>query len=275
MRCPKCNAALPIGGKVCRKCNYNVYTQKMETSQTQPAPPQHIPPKPVQTPVPLQPATEKKPSKPASKPKSKAGKWVLTILLALLATGIGRYVGGLAGRSMAENWGKDSESGYSYQDKAEETVNPAFEEFLADRGVSFSPDITAMNSECFAAELEDGMLEILEFGYKGDVVKEQIDTLFYPISGYSDADIALMESNARELFDAMADNSYTTVKYDRIEGMYIVIQLHFTDMDNQSTIQAMTDLGMIQKDASSGKNVDFVSIERTTAALLENGYIQR
>lgn len=275
MRCPKCNDVLPIGGKVCKKCNFNIYTNQYEVS-----PPQPVPVKPVQPPVPPQPVSQQKPTNQKTanqkpKQKSKALTWIITVLVALLATGVGRYVGGLVGRSVAENWQKDSGNGYAYQEEVDATVNPAFDTFLLNRGLTYTPVITAMDSECFAVELEDGMVEILEFGYTGDVVKEQVDTVYYPISDLSEEDISIVEANVRDIFGAMTDSGLAEVRYDRIGEQYLVAQLRFTSLDTKNAIQAMTDAGLLQKDAATGKYVDYISMDKTAAALLENGFVQR
>ena len=39
MRCPKCNGPIPIGGEVCRSCNYNYKTGQYEVIKQEPVPP--------------------------------------------------------------------------------------------------------------------------------------------------------------------------------------------------------------------------------------------
>lgn len=46
MRCPKCNSVLPIGGEVCKSCNYNIYKNQYEQPKPQPKPQPAPQPKP-------------------------------------------------------------------------------------------------------------------------------------------------------------------------------------------------------------------------------------
>ena len=65
-----------------------------------------------------------------------------------------------------------------------------------------------------------------------------------------------------------------TVTYDQSE-YYLVTIITYQDVHKAANIREMTDLGIIDKDYTTGQYATSVSLNKTKADLLANGAIQR
>lgn len=262
MRCPRCNTAIPIGGEMCVKCGCNVNTGKTDPRWTPPEPPKPVPDPPILDPIPVPDPTPPKPQPPKK-------HWFRRILITLLACLIGRYIGSMAGSLWAR-----IELGDISSPKAavQETVNPAFDDYLSQRGLSYSPILK--KSKCVISELETGYFEVLEYGYSGDRLKEFYETIYFSMDGYSADEAENLKANARATFSMMLNPLYTTVE-EEIQGNYLVIRIHYKNLDDQEIIQALIADGMVEADNLLGGTVRYISLEETMKEHLEGGGIQR
>lgn len=286
MRCPKCDSPMPIGGKVCKNCNFNAFTNQYENVPARPVQQpvsRPAPQRPVVNPMPAprpvqQAAPVQQPTQTAQKPQKKKGNWFVRFALCFLAVIIGRTVGYFAGQLMAKDWKSDAPSqNSSYQQSAvpstEKTINPAYTALLEKYGVTYAEKTTSNSAMCFAKEMGDGVLGICETGYSGDVVKEQFETLYLPYSLANGADPDVAEQALKETYDELFGRSYTTIAYSRIEGKYFVVQVHYRDMDNRNTIEGLAKDGLVSN--SDGKLPAFLSAENTAQEMIASGFIQK
>lgn len=280
MRCPRCDIAIPIGGELCTKCGYNVYTKKIDPSWHQPVPkpvppePKPIPPapKPVPpAPKPVPPAPKPEPpapklTPPAPKPKK---QWFRNIFLTLLACLIGRSVGTMAGSLLAQIELGD----VSFrQETVQDTANPAFENYLTQRGLSYVPKLR--KSECIIAELEGGYFEVLEYGHTGDRLTEFYETIYLSTDGYSAVEAETFKSNARTLFDSFLNPLYASME-EEMQGSYFILRIHYRKLDNKDVIQVLINDGLVDANSLAGDSVQYISLEETIEEHIANGGIQR
>lgn len=279
MRCPKCNVAIPIGGEMCVKCGYNVHTRRTDPNWNpppKPVPPTPAPVPPVPDPVPPVPD----PVPPTPKPKPRSSTWkrlVITLIACLIGRGIGHFAGSwIAQRELSDR----STSRPSIFEKAPETTeakeaSPEFQAFLQAHGIlNYEPNIKGKNVECFAIDQGDGIFEFMEFGYSGDTIREFLDMIFIPLSGMSSSEKDAFVNSVKQQFASLSSLNNCTVTYDQSE-YYLVTMISYQDIHKAANIRAMTDLGIIDKDYTSGQYATTVSLSKTKADLLANGAIQR
>lgn len=280
MRCPKCDVAIPIGGDMCVKCGYNVRTKKIDPKWNPPAP-KPVPP----TPAPVPPAPKPVPPipdpvPPTPKPKPRKSFWkklVITIIACLIGRGIGHVAGSwMAHRDLSDR----SASRQAIMEKIPETTetkeaSPEFQAFLQAHGIlNYEPNIKGKNVECFAIDQGDGIFEFMEFGYSGDTIREFQDMIFIPLSGMSGSEKDAVVNSVKQQFAPLSSLNNSTVNYDQSEN-YLVAIITYQDVHKSANIRAMTELGIIDKDYTSGQYATSVSLSKTKADLLANGAIQR
>ena len=145
-----------------------------------------------------------------------------------------------------------------------------FTALLNEWGISYTSKITGASSECFAKAADEYTFEILEYGYNGDTVTEQYDTIYYDISELNESQIQQLEEMLRT--SAAESMPYCNADYQRIGTQFFVVQLHIADMKSKDTLSAMAAAGRIA--LTDGKVPDMISMEISRQGLLNNGYIQ-
>lgn len=296
MRCPKCDSPMPIGGKVCKNCNFNAFTNQYESApvkpvkpvrqpaaqqpvrQTpvqQPAAPRAVPQRPAVNPTPApkpvqQAAPAQKPQQSTVKPQKKKTGWATRIVSAILAVVVAHFAGNMVGNLMGRS-GKQDFGSTSYQvESIKKEPSADFTALLAEQGISYTSKIWTMSSECFAMALDDYTFEILEYGYVGDTVKEQYDTIYYDVSAFNESEIQQIESNIKSSVET--NMPYCTAEYSRMGSQFLVVQLHIDNLDDSETISAMAAAGRVALE--NGKVPNIISMNVSRQGLLGNGYIQ-
>ena len=303
MRCPKCDSPMPIGGKVCKNCNFNAYTNQYESApakpvqpvrqpaaqqparQTpvqQPTAPRAVPQRPAVNPTPVpkpvqQAAPAQKPQQSTVKPQKKKDngfKRLISGALTLVLTVTAGYVAKNLTYNMVTGH-KNKQSVTSQQVAAaptERTINPAYTALLEKHGVTYTEKTSSMESTCLAYE-EDGVLYILELGYWQDVVNEEVDTFYYPLSVY---DENLLKSNIDASIDSHLNlRNHMDVSYSRIGDQYLMVQMHIDNMNHRDVIETLFLSGYLQVDTETFQVPDKISLEATVNEHLANGYIQK
>lgn len=149
-------------------------------------------------------------------------------------------------------------------------VNDAYEEVFTSHNIIDSPAVFMMlDSASFVIESEDGMVEKIEFGYEDDIVKEMVNTVYYPITGLSAEEVDAIDSSMRTAFSAYEEDGFCSVSYNTLSD-YFVITINFTSLDNADNVQKMADFGML-----TGSDVTVISMSETESGLLSSGYIKK
>lgn len=306
MRCPKCDSPMPIGGKVCKNCNFNAITNQYENAPVRPVqqpvrqapvqqpvsrpapqrpvtPPAQAPQRPAVNPTPAprpvqQTAPVQQPPQTTQKPRKKKGNWFVRFALCFLAVIIGRTVGYFAGQLMAKDWNNDTPGqNSSYQQSpapsTEKTINPAYTALLEKYGITYTEKTSSMNSTCLVHE-EDGVLYMLELGYWQDVVNEEVDTFYYPLDTYDEELIKTnIEANLNQMYPGLSD--VMEMSFSKVGEKYLVVQLHIKNINHRDTLETMVASGYLDVDPITKKVPDFISLEATVNSRLAVGDIQK
>lgn len=98
--------------------------------------------------------------------------------------------------------------------------------------------------------------------------------IFIPLSGMSGSEKDAVVNSVKQQFAPLSSLNNSTVNYDQSEN-YLVAIITYQDVHKSANIRAMTELGIIDKDYTSGQYATSVSLSKTKADLLANGAIQR
>lgn len=146
----------------------------------------------------------------------------------------------------------------------------SYEEVFSYRNIIDSPAIFMMlDSASFVLASPDGMVEKLEFGYEDDMVKEMVNTVYYPITGLSAEEVDAIDSSMRTAFSTYESDGFCTVSYNSLSDYY-VITIKFTSLDKAENVKKMGEYGML-----TGTDVTVISMSETESGLINSGYIKK
>lgn len=146
----------------------------------------------------------------------------------------------------------------------------SYEEVFSSRNIIDSPaSFLMLDSASFVIASADGMVEKLEFGYEDDIVKEMVNTVYYPISGMTAEEVETIDSSMRTAFSVYESEEFCSVSYNALSD-YFVITINFTSLDNAENVQKLGELGML-----TGTNVTVISMSETESGLVSNGYLKK
>lgn len=151
-------------------------------------------------------------------------------------------------------------------------VNSEYTEIFSSRNIVDGVEgFLMLDSATFAKVDEIGMIDKLEYGYDGDVVKEMVNTIYFPISDYTEAQKNELDTTIKEEFSELENLNCCTMSYNTGNNYY-VITVKFTDLDNLDNVQALQELDEI---TMYGPSNSLISMKNTEESLLADGYVKK
>lgn len=243
MFCNQCGASLPEGSKFCSICGA------------------HLTAAPAASPITSNPRSASKPS------KKKTPIW-LTAVVILTAFLLGKYL--LAPSMLSESDTTGGNSGIQTpQDplSGDSTPNPGYDAVFEDTYIVHFQSFFNMDMACFAKELEDGTICCSDYGYKDDVVIDFVETMYIPVSEYTDEQKEELESNIKANLAALEALSCCSVKY-QMSVNYLTVTISYSDMDQPENYNALYNAGILTADT-------FISMSQTENQLINDGFIKK
>lgn len=250
MFCSNCGNQLPEDTKFCNNCGAQLSANES----------------PAAAPKVAQNAPEK-----ATKKKTNIVVILAVVLCAFL---LGKFV---IAPSMMSDSGKDStngnQGGQSQQSTENtsgsviDTNNPAYDSvFEGTYIVHFQPFFN-MEMASFASKQDNGIICCSDYGYKDDVVKQWVETMYIPVSEATDTQKAELESTMRSQFAALESLSCCSVVY-KMGTNYLTVTFTYTDVDQVANYGELYKAGILQTNT-------FISMSATEQALLGQGFVKK
>lgn len=164
-----------------------------------------------------------------------------------------------------------STTGAAEEEKAKDP-SPEYVELLSKYGLKdVNYDFVGKKSVVLGMAVSDETLEIMAFGYTGDIAEEMYDKVYMDISEYDDETIDMIDQQIRDSFESVGDLPFATIEFevDKDFGMYI-IEIHYDNLSKEN-VKTLIEQGLI----SGTEGMNQISIKQTLDSAAENGLIVR
>lgn len=180
-------------------------------------------------------------------------RFVSAVMLIVMASTAG-YVGKTVGRRIVG--GRNTKPAYTHrtEDKAPEIAPQAvaadsrFDKLLKEWNVTHEPRITDCDTAVFAHETEDGLLEIIEVGYRDDIVQEMVNVIYYDVSAMTEEEKMQIMTGVMNLSVYYGQWDFVTVEFEETEGFFR-ITLDMKHLEKPENVQGLVQMGMAQEGA--------------------------
>lgn len=248
MFCKNCGKEIADSSKFCVNCGTPVDMQRTAPVYEQP--------------VASAPADRTR----AKKNKKKLPVWVYIVVVLGFAA-IGRLVGE---NMIAPSMGGETEYGNEITASSNvQIINSEYAEIFSSRNIVEVDQVFLYDSSAYAKVDAEGMVERMEYGYEDDVVKEMVDTLYYPISGMTDSEKAALSSQLDILEMSVASEGFCSVTRNE-SFLFYSITFYFKNLEDPQNLQKLIDLGMM-----TDNGADCISKSESESALLREGFVKK
>ena len=266
MFCSNCGKQLPDGAKFCNNCgSQQASTNAAPTQQasTNTAPTQ-------QASTNTAPTQQAAPKKPEASAKKKPNI-VVILAVVLCAFLFGKFV---LAPSMTSDSGNGStppktttQTQQGPSTGKNNTSSAAYDAVFDDTYIVHFQMFLGMETNSFAMKQADGMIACSDYGYKNDVVKEWVETVYIPVSDYTDAQKASIEATYRAEFASIDALNCCAVTY-QMSASYLRITCTYSNMDQASNYGELYKAGILQANSH-------ISMSATETVLLNQGFIKK
>lgn len=145
--------------------------------------------------------------------------------------------------------------------------NAAYDTILTEAYIVHFQPFFMMDTESFVLKQEDGIICCADYGYEDDVVKQWVETMYIPVSDYSDQQKAELEATMKTEFESLDVLGFCSVEFN-MGTNYLTITCTYTDVDKADNYTALYNAGLL------GANT-FISMSATSESLVSQGFIQK
>lgn len=260
MFCSNCGKQIPDNTRFCNHCG----AQQQEIDNVNSAP---------QATENQQKIADTPTQQPKKAPKKKANI-IVVLAVVLCAFLFGKFV---IAPLMVSDSGKDNDTsnqgGQAQQstgNNGESSVdadNPAYEAIFDDTYIVHFQTFFNMEMECFAFKQDDGIICCADYGYKDDVVTQWVETLYIPVSEYTDTEKTELENTMKTQFATVEALSCCSVSY-KMSANYFTITCTYSDVDKAENYSELYNAGVLQTNT-------FISMSATERTLLSQGFVKK
>jgi len=270
MFCSNCGNQIPDNTPFCNYCG--AQQQTVQSAQYNPQPtPQPVP----------QPTPQYNPQPPVQKKKKSNGALIviIVVLVLVIAFLIGKFI-------IAPYFLSDPEPETEY---TTEVPVPEIDEYITEEIVedpeeepSVSPydavfegtsivhykQFFGLETKNYACIDSNGNISCYDYGCEDDVIKEWVETIYMPVSSYSDSEKEALESEIKSNMEYYIEAlPFMTVSYNMGENFF-KLSCTYKDLDNPENCTALYNVGLLTKNT-------FASMSVTEKDLLAQGYVKK
>ena len=257
MFCQNCGKQIPDNVKFCNFCG----AQQQIVGKPDPAP----------NTTAQQPKTADVPTQETKKaPKKKANIFiVLAVVLCAFFLGKSVFAPAMVSDSDKDtgNQGSQSQQTTNNGGSSMDVDNPEYDHVFDDTYIVHFQTFFNMDMANFALKQDDGIICCADYGYKDDVVKQWVETIYIPVSEYTDAQKTELENTMKTQFATIDSLNCCVVAY-KMGANYFTITCTYSDMDQASNYAELYDAGVLQTNT-------FISMSATETTLLAQGFIKK
>ena len=124
-----------------------------------------------------------------------------------------------------------------------------------------------LDTASFALKQADGIISCEDYGYEDDIVKQLVETVYIPVSGYDDAQKAELERTTRAEFADIEALSCVSVTY-KMSVNYLTVTCTYSDLDKEENYTELYNAGMLNTKT-------FISMSETEKDRLNEGFAKK
>ena len=124
-----------------------------------------------------------------------------------------------------------------------------------------------MDMASFASKQDNGIICCSDYGYKDDVVKQWVETMYIPVCGLTEAEKVTAENEMKTQFAALDALACCTVNY-KTGTNYITVTFTYKDVDQAANYGELYNAGILQTNT-------FISMSATESALISQGFVKK
>ena len=251
MFCSNCGNQLPDGTKFCNNCGAQLSASESPTAAPN--------------------AVQKSPEKAAKKKPN-----IIVILAVVLCAFIlGKFVIAPSMSSDSDKETKPNVPATQTQQQAPagndggsaNTTNSAYDAVFEDTYIVHFQAFFNMEMASFASKQDNGIICCSDYGYKDDVVKQWVETMYIPVSGLTEAEKTKAENDLKTQFAALDALACCTVNY-KMGTNYLTVTFTYADMDQAANYGELYKAGILQTNT-------FISMSATESTLLGQGFVKK
>ncbi len=236
MLCSKCGKQIPNETKFCNHCGAEQKTADTSTNQPENAP-------------------------------KKNSNIIIVLVIALCAFFIGKFV-------IAPSFSSDSDNDTSNQVSQSQLIdnnggasNPTYDAIFDGTGIVHWQTFFGMNTKSFAFKNDEGNILCADYGYTDDVVKEYVETLYFPISEYTEAEKTELQNVKKSQFAAVDALNCCTVTY-KMGTYYFSVTCTYTDVDKAENYSELYNAQILESNT-------WISMSAMERSLLNQGFVKK
>ena len=250
MFCNHCGAQQPDDGKFCSSCGGKLTADQAAAKQ--------------------QPQSKSAPNtQQAAKTEKKKGKLLPwgSVLIVLAAFLLGKFVIAPAMTSTPDTGDHSGEQSTQSQNGGNTDVSPAYEAILNDAYIVHFQAFFNMETESFVLKQEDGIICCADYGYEDDVVKQWVETMYVPVSEYTDSQKMELENTMKTQFATVDALNCCTVTY-KMSTNYFTITCTYSDVDKAENYGELYNAQVLRTNT-------FISMSATESTLVSQGFVKK
>ena len=206
-------------------------------------------------------------------PKKKINIFV-TLAIVLCAFLLGKFAIALLMVSDSDKGNETGNQGSQSQQTTENnggssvnSDNSAYEAIFEDAFIVHFQTFFNMDMESFALKQEDGIICCADYGYKEDTVKQWVETMYIPVSEYTETQKTELENTMKTQFATIDALNCCAVTY-KMSTNYFTITCTYSDVDKAENYGELYNAQVLQTNT-------FISMSATETTLLGQGFVKK
>jgi hypothetical protein len=250
MYCNHCGAQQPDTSKFCSSCGGKLAEDQAAAKPASPSTPHQ----------------QKQQEATTKKQKGKLPWWG-SLLIVLAVFLLGKFVIAPAMYPTPDAGDHSGSQSTQSQNSGNTYENPAYKAIFDDTYIVHFQAFFNMEMESFALKQEDGIICCADYGYKDDVVKQWVETMYIPVSEYTDAQKTELENTMKTQFAMVEALNCCTVTY-KMSANYFTITCTYSDVDQAENYGDLYNAQILQTNT-------FISMSATESTLLAQGFVKK
>ncbi len=209
------------------------------------------------------------PTPQAKKVSKKTTNIIIAAAIVLVAFLIGKFaIAPSMSSGGGENTGGQSTSNTNSTYSSSNAIsNSAYDDILTEAYIVHFQPMFNMDSASFVSKLSDGSIVCADYGYEGDQIIQWVETLYIPVTNYTDSQKTEAENNVRNNYAKLEALSCCNVKY-KMGTNYLTVTVEFSDVDKAENYSALYQVGILTTNGP-------ISMSATESGLIAQGAVKK